>query len=61
MSTLFSGSSAISTRPPPSMKRLIAAYSSGWNGVRGPMIASSVIPLGTSFMRPSAALTERTS
>ena len=61
MSTLFSGSSAISTRPPRSMKRLIDAYSSGRNGVRGPMIASTVMPFGTSFIRPSAALTVRTS
>jgi len=42
------------------MNRLMDADSSGANPVRGPMIASVVMSFGTSFIRPSAGLTERT-
>ena len=40
------------------MKRLSVASSSGGNGFRGPMIASTVMSLGTSCMSPSAGFTD---
>ena len=48
MSTRFSGSSAMNSRPPRSRKRLSAADSSGRNGFCGPITMTTVASLGTS-------------